>query len=146
MDMNDILLSGEEEASFEEIEHTADWALHVRGKSIETLFRNAALGMLRLIRPIPRSGKTQTRTVRLTAVDNETLLVAWLEELLFNMETRNVTYTGIEIHSVENCCLVAHVVEISLEKVTKEIKAVTFHDLNISATREGFEATVVFDV
>jgi SHS2 domain-containing protein len=47
---------------------------------------------------------------------------------------------------VEGCRLRAIVRETPLAALKKEIKAVTFHDLKIESTDEGFITTIVFDV
>lgn len=130
----------------EEIEHTADWAIRVRGNSLEALFRNAALGMLQLIQASSRPGEAHAINVDLRAIDNETLMVSWLEELLFNMEAHEVNYTAIDVQKVENFRLRATVQETPLAEIHKEIKAVTFHDLKIDSIDDGFITTIVFDV
>ncbi len=135
-----------QEDFFEEIEHTADLSIRVSGKTIDSLFENAALGMLRLMQASSRPGETKIKHIELGAIDKETLLVTWLEELLFNMETKDVNYTGIEVHQVKNGRLSASVRETPLAEMNKEIKAVTFYDLKIETTDEGFITTLVFDV
>jgi len=102
--------------------------------------------MLRLMQASSRPGETNIKHIELAAIDKETLLVAWLEELLFNIETNDVNYTGIEVHQVKNGQLRASVRETPLAEMNKEIKAVTFYDLKIEATDEGFTTTLVFDV
>ena len=75
--------------SYEEIEHTADWALRVRGQTLTELFRNAGLGMLSLLGIEHGPGNAESRFIELKADDNETLLVIWLEELLYPLEVEN---------------------------------------------------------
>jgi len=135
-----------QEDYFEEIEHTADWAIRVRGKTIQSLFENAALGMMRLMQTSSHPGETKLKHIELNAIDKETLLVVWLEELLFNIETNDVNYTDIKVHHVKNGQLSADVRETPLAEMKKEIKAVTFYDLIIETTDEGFITTLVFDV
>ena len=134
------------EPYFEEIEHTADQALRVRGIDFKELLHNAALGMLQLTGAIPRSGPSQDRKIEVQAPDREGLLVTWLEELLFSMETRGVTYTKFELHITSDTHLVAKVQETPIAAITRYIKAVTYHDLEIEKTEDGLETTVVFDV
>jgi SHS2 domain-containing protein len=131
---------------FEEVEHTADYAMHVRGDNLASLLRNAALGMLHLSGAIPAEDRGQRRKIELEAPDTETLLVVWLEELLFRMETYGVTYPEIDIQTLEGKRLTAEVQEMPLASVAKHIKAVTFHNLSIRSTSEGLETTIVFDV
>jgi SHS2 domain-containing protein len=131
---------------FEEIEHTADQALRVRGTDFKELLHNAALGMLELTGAIPQSGPSRDREIYVQAPDREGLLVTWLEELLFSVETRGVTFTKFELHITGDTHLVAKVQETPIAAITKYIKAVTYHDLEIEKTEDGLETTVVFDV
>ena len=134
------------EPTFEEIEHTADQALRVRGADFKELLHNAALGMLQLTGAIPRSGPSRDRTIEVQAPDREGLLVTWLEELLFLSEIRGVTYTEFELQITGDTQLVAKVQETPITAITRHIKAVTYHDLKIEKTQDGLETTIVFDV
>ena len=72
----------DEYADFEEIEHTADWALRVRGHDLRELLVNAARGMSRLLVPDLTVISTDVeRHFELDAFDAESLLVEWLSEL-----------------------------------------------------------------
>jgi SHS2 domain-containing protein len=135
-----------EEMPYEEIEHTADLAMRVRGKDMAQLLKHAAEGMLHLSAVQTKSGKGSKVRVELQSPDREQLLVVWLEELLFGIETRAVGYRDFDIRIVEDTRCEASMQEIELESIGKHIKAVTFHDLRIIATQEGLEATIVFDV
>lgn len=136
----------EEKGDYEELEHTADWALRVRGQDFQTLLQNAALGMISLMGAVAKSDPGSQRWIELEAQDRESLLVTWLEELLFEMETRNVIVEVEDINLVSDTRLQARVVERPIAEMQKEIKAVTYHGLTISESAAGFEATVVFDV
>jgi SHS2 domain-containing protein len=131
---------------FEEIEHTADWALRVKGVDLIDLLCNAARGLLHLAGIQPQTSPVQERVIEIHAPDQEILLVSWLEELLFAIETRNMTFINFELRIRNNLHLTAHVQETPIETLTKHIKAVTYHDLKIIQTNDGLEVTVVFDV
>lgn len=131
---------------YEEIEHTADWALRVRGSDLAELLKNAAEGMHHLAGAEPDRGAFQTRTLELEALDRESLLIIWLEELLFALETREVVSQPLELEVSNGTLLVAKLVEAPLKALKKQIKAVTYHALKITETEDGLEATVVFDV
>ena len=131
---------------YEEIEHTADLAMRVRGVDMAQLLIHAAEGMLHLSAARMKPGRGRKINLELQAPDREQLLVVWLEELLFGMETRSVAYRDFNVRILEGPQLKASMRELALDSIAKHIKAVTFHDLRITATQEGLEATVVFDV
>jgi SHS2 domain-containing protein len=43
------MTNNQDSDAFEEIEHTADWALRIRGRDLRELLINAARGMSRLL-------------------------------------------------------------------------------------------------
>ncbi len=131
---------------FEEVEHTADWALRVWGVDPASLFRAAAEGMLHLIGAQAVEGQRSWRQVHLSAADAEGLLVSWLEELLFNLETEGVTPTDFQLSITDRRELQGRVLEAPSERPKKEIKAVTFHNLSIEDSEKGLETVIVFDV
>jgi len=131
---------------YEEIEHTADWALRVRGADLPALFSNAALGMMELAGVRMGNGSGQERTIELQAIDKETLLVDWLHELLVALELEQIAFRDIELEIAGGTRLAGTVQAVPLASMEKPIKAVTFNELEIIELSQGLEATIVFDV
>lgn len=130
-----------------EVEHTADWALLVRGGDRRELFENAARGMLELIGGEPAAdASTQSWRLKVEASDWETLMVEWLTELLFRIEEDFVLITEVQIQQFDAYRLHATIEGRSSHGYHKHIKAVTFHRLDIHPTPDGYETTIVFDV
>jgi SHS2 domain-containing protein len=131
---------------FEEIEHTADLALRVYGQDMRELFANAAYGMFALMAEPSLEEPAREREVSLEATDYESLLVDWLNELIYLHEVEGETYSQFAIETLSPTKLKAHVTGGPTQSKTKAIKAATFHDLKINETANGFVATIVFDV
>lgn len=134
------------EPPYTEIDHTADWALQVRGANVGELMAHAAEGMLGLMQVERGPGEGRPRKVRLQAADPESLLVAWLEELVVRMEMAAVTFGDFHVRAVEATRLEAEFTEWPRVGLKKMIKAVTFHELRIEPGQDGWQTTVVFDV
>jgi SHS2 domain-containing protein len=132
--------------AIEEIEHTADWAIRVRAKELSSLFEQAAKGMTDLIGQVQDNTSLIPRPITIQAADLETLLVSWLEELLFILETENLMLSSSSVQLPSETQLLATIGLQPVEERWKEIKAVTYHDLEVRETNEGFEVTIVFDV
>jgi SHS2 domain-containing protein len=130
---------------YEEIEHTADWALSVWGKSLEALFEHAAQGMFSLLDPNYKLDDGNERSLELSAVDLETLLVTWLEELLYQLESENVAAADFQLE-IRKHSLKATYRSIPIQTIKKDIKAVTYNELEIDHDADGFHTTIVFDV
>lgn len=132
---------------WEEVAHTADWALKVRGGDVRALFENAARGMVSLIGGQAAPGAEPIRReISLRAPDLETLLVDWLTELLVLVEEEGVIFNEISVSEVADLALRASVSAEPGGRFSKEIKAVTFHNLAIRPVANGYETTIVFDV
>jgi len=134
---------------FELLEHTADVLLRAHGKSLGELFENAALAIASLIGEPQQAQPREERVVELHAEDLPSLLVAWLNELLFLFET--VEFFGCEFKcEVEGTGLRAQVrgerFNPAVHGFKTEIKAVTRHQLRISQDGHGWTATVLLDI
>ncbi len=130
---------------FEELPHTADWALRVRAASLPELFAEAARGMNTLSGAQPALGSRISRTFTSTAPDAESLLVAFLSELVFAAEQEKLVFDTFEV-TVEVPQLHVELSGAPILSINKLIKAVTYHNLQIRPTDSGFEAEIVFDV
>lgn len=133
-------------AAIEEIEHTADWAIRVRGRDLRELFVNAARGMFGLMADLEAVAPSVERQVELEGFDTETLLVSWLSELLWFNEESDAVFVRFEITSLTPTYLQATVWGGPVSGHQGHIKAVTFHNLEIVETKDGYEVTLVFDV
>lgn len=132
---------------WEEIDHTADWALRVWGQDLRSLFENAARGMVSLIEGQAAPHQQATHyTFELKAPDWEILLVDWLTELLTLIEDAGIVFSHIHIERIDDLTLVAQASGQSGGNFKKYIKAVTFHNLAIQHTPTGYETVIVFDV
>jgi SHS2 domain-containing protein len=131
---------------FEEIEHTADWAIHVRAKDFGGLLLNAALGMLNTMGLSTDVVLEDELELTVDGIDREDLLVRWLEELLYILERDGVGIGAMQLELSNDTHLIAKVKVAPSMVAEKEIKAVTYHGLSILETEDGLEATIVFDV
>ena len=131
--------------NFVEVEHTADWAIRVRGTTLPELFVNAATGMYSLVADLSFTPAVE-REIEVKGIDAEALLVNWLNELIYHTEMDGEVFCTFHIESFEPTHLCATVRAGRGIELKKEIKAVTFHNLQIILTGDGYEVTLVFDV
>lgn len=131
---------------FQEIEHTADRAFKIRAQSLPELFVLAARAICTAQRQPAETQEMITRQVELSGPDRETLLVNWLNELLYLQEVHNESYSGFQVAAVSDTHLRASVVGDSDASARRTIKAVTFHGLRIQRLQDGWEATIIVDV
>lgn len=134
-----------EDRGFEELEHTADWALRVWAPDFASLLETAAYGMKQLAEIKLARKRAYVCEMTLEAEDREGLLVKFLSEILYCAEVEHAGFSHFEIH-VDGLRLRAIVYGASIVSQKKEIKAVTYHNLKIEETERGLEVEIVFDV
>lgn len=135
----------ERSLGFDEIEHTADWALRVWAPSLPLLFSKAAEGMYWLMQTTIEAQPRVERTIEGDGVDCETLLVSFLSDLLFLGESEGLGFDQFDLTlSEDHLRAVVRGAQIAEQK--KEIKAVTYHNLAVQHDEAGYQVTIVFDV
>ena len=130
---------------FEEKAHTADWALRVWAKSLPALFAEAARGMYALSGANQAEGSKVKHTFKVEAPDSESLLVAFLSELVYAVEQEHLIFDEFDVQ-VEGIKLKVEMSGAPILSLAKAIKAVTYHNLQIQQTARGYEVEIVFDV
>jgi SHS2 domain-containing protein len=130
---------------FEEISHTADWSARVWAEDLPSLFAEAARAMYSLSGTVAGNGPRLKRAFQVEEADPESLLVAFLSELLYYQEQENLTFEVLDLR-VATQWLKVEMEGTQIASSDKAIKAVTYHNLKIEKTNDGFETTIVFDV
>lgn len=130
---------------FEEVSHTADWSARVWAPDLPSLFREAARAMNSLSGTVIGTGERVSKMLEVEGPDVESLLVAFLSELVYYQEQENLTFDVFDLRIAGQWLKVA-MEGAEIESVDKAIKAVTYHNLKIQRNAEGLETTIVFDV
>ena len=136
--------------TYELIEHTADVGIKAYGKNISEAFANAAKGMFDIITDNSEIESIGEYEIHMQAHDLEQLLVDWLSELLFLNSAKNLVFGFFNVNVDEdNNSLLAHVFgekyNLSKHKIGVEIKAVTYHILEVRRKRP-YHVQVLFDI
>jgi len=137
-------------------EHTADLAIEVEAGSLDELFFICAQGMTGVLlgseEGSAESGANHSavwRRLGLKAPDREALLVDWLRELLHVQISEDLFFAGAEIEQLDETGIVARVAFRPLPEdhfVQRELKGITYHDLEVTRRGEGWFARIVFDL
>lgn len=132
-------------SGFREIAHTADWELEVWAPDLIALLSQAARGMYQLAGIKLISKPRVSRYITLQMKDPETMLVDFLNELLYLSDSENLGFDHFDL-LFRNDHLIAEVNGAKIASIEKEIKAATYHNLIINQTGQGFITKIVFDV
>lgn len=135
---------------FEIIDVSGDIGIRVYGKNLEEVFINSALGMYNLITDIEKVKKEKTIDISLENHSFESLLVLWLNELVFQFDTYGFIGKEIIIKKINNNTVDAVVSgeEFDPEKHERKllIKAATYHKLKIEKNNDEWQAEIIFDI
>lgn len=134
------------ESGFREHSHTADWELEAWAPDLPGLLEQAARGMLALSGMQLKAGEVSHRSVTLRGLDAESLLVQFLSELLWLQQEENLGINDFSIEVDDEFVLTAELMGAGITSLDKEIKAVTYHNLQVESTGNGLKAVIVFDV
>lgn len=136
--------------SFEVIEHTADTGIRAFGKDVKEAFENAAVGMFSLVANLDKVEEKEEHEVEVQADNQEDLLVEWLNELLYLLEVKRLLLKSFKIAEMDEHHLKAKVAGEEIDERKHElgidIKAVTYHMLEVGKTNDTWETQVIFDV
>lgn len=139
-----------ETVKYEQVEHTADIALRIYGKSLEDLFRHGAEGLFEQIGTCSERENSVSRKMFLQAASLEDLFHDWLAELNFLHQLHHEIYYDFKIQLADQKTLDAEVsgtgIDPNQDSIELEIKAVTYHHLEVKETEQGWQAFVIFDI
>jgi len=132
------------------LDHTADLGIIVRGSDLVNLFKNAGKAMMHLMlqsKPLP---KTTFTTISIVGSDLEDLMVRWLGEILYLFESEYLVVTDIDRITISNFNLIAilKIVPFNPEshEIVREIKAVTYHQIEVAQKNGEWIARIIFDL
>src|SRR3989338_2517359 len=135
---------------YEQFPHTADIGVRVYGSDLKELFENAAFGMFDILADLEGMKTSVTQDFELSAPNDEELLVAWLDELLYNFYTKSIIFSDFKAAELEGGRLKAKAfgrpVGENRNRLKTEIKAATYSNFKIKKTPDGYEVSIVFDV
>jgi SHS2 domain-containing protein len=141
-------MAKDSKAGFEEVAHTADIEIRVWGSDMVSIFRQAAAGMIQLLGVEDLEGGISSvkQTIKLEAMDYEGLLILFLEELLYRLTEDYMMYEVGKLTISSEFSLKAQLKGTQIKSFQRDIKAVTYHNLNIKTTKSGYEVNIVFDI
>jgi len=136
--------------SFRLLEHTADIGIAAAGESLAALFQQLALGMRQVMTETADIEPQRKIQLEVQAADRQELLVNWLGELLYRFEAEQFLPGCFEIDEICEQQLKASVWGETLDpkrhQLEREIKAITYHQIEVEPTANGWRAQVYVDL
>jgi SHS2 domain-containing protein len=136
--------------AWEILEHPADIGLRARGAALAGLFENAATGMMEIAASPAGIQEREQRPIAAEAPDREALLVTFLDEILWLVDGQGWLPARVAVRDIGETAVTATAFgeprDTSRHEMRLIIKAVTYHQLAVRQTGEGWEAEVYFDI
>lgn len=137
-------------ARWEHLEHEADIGVRGYGSNLAEAFTQAALAMSGVVTELDKIDLSESVTVECDAPEFDLLLVDWLNEIVYQMATRNMLFGRFEVQ-ILGCHLQARMlgekVDQGKHQPAVEIKGATFTDLEVyQADDDEWVAQCIIDV
>lgn len=137
-------------ANYRLIDHTADFGLEIFGRNPRDLFEQSAMALTDLLTDPSRLTGRNQRTLAVDGSDWEDLLINWLRELLYLYNGESQLVAGVDIETIEATRLRARLItddyQEARHEIRNEIKAVTYHQLEVKQMDSVWRARVIFDI
>lgn len=130
---------------------TADTAFVAYGKDLDEVFANAALAMFEVMVNTKQIESKIKKNVKVKADDLKGLLFSWLNELLVFYGSENLAFSRFEVKVDEeklelNAVLYGEKIDVKKHEVKTEVKAATYHRMEIKKLKGEWEAKVIVDI
>ncbi len=136
--------------AYEVFAHTADVGIHAFGRTLPELFIHAAQGMESLVVAPEQVRESVSREIAVEGHDIVSLLIAWLNELIFLFDTEYLLFRTFEINAFTESSLRGSAsgepYDAQRHELSSAIKAVTWHEAAVEPTSDGYKARIIFDI
>ena len=135
---------------YEVIDHTADIGLAVYGEDLPSLFENAGEGLFDLITDLETVSPRIQRRIDLRGETLERLMVDWLTGLLYLHDVEFLLFKEFRVEHAGEDGLKAVVrgepFQEGMHVIKTEVKAVTYHQIEVRKEKSGWRARIIFDL
>ena len=135
------------------IDHTADVAADLTGRTVEELFVSAAHALTDTITELDRVRPVVTQAVTVEAGSVETLLVDWLNELVYRFEVQNMLFSDASVTVEERggrwglgATVAGELFDPSRHPSRVLVKGATYHGLEVAGEPGAWRARIVLDI
>jgi SHS2 domain-containing protein len=135
---------------FEILDHTADIGFRARGETPVALFQEAAMALESIAVDLDKVEPKQVYPIAAAGEDYESLLVAWLNEVLYYLDGERVVLSRFEIEQMEPERLSGKAWgeprDAERHPPRLVVKGVTYHQLAVRQEGASWIAEVFLDV
>lgn len=145
-------MSEEKKFEFPDIT-TSDSAFTAYGKDLNDVFSNAALALFETITNTKEVEAKEKRKIEVSGYDLKSLMYSWLSELLFISSSEHFVFSKFEVDikkEGENFLLNGECsgekIDTKKHEIKTEVKAITYHKMEIKEEDKRWKAQVIVDI
>jgi protein archease len=139
----------EDSPLFREFEHTGDLGIELNAPTRGELFRRACIALAFVLVEANEVQETERREVTIEAATDPDLMHDLLTELLCLFTVDGFIWRDASVKEADrslHVTLKGEQFDPNRHSLSGEIKAVTYHELIVASSPEGWRARVIFDV
>jgi len=131
---------------------TADAAFEVKGRTLEELFRDAAIATFEVMVEMKSVKNEITKTIELENKTVDGLLFDWLSELVYLKDAEAIVFSKFDVNIRKNDVYKLNAIAsgegIDPEKhnLRSDVKAVTYHMYEVKEAKDHWSAKVILDI
>jgi len=134
--------------SFEILEHQADVRIFAKGSDYEKLFRAALQGLCEVILHEPQKDKQHSvvKQIIVESHDITSLLIDFLSEVLSLSHQDKVLFCEVNFEKLTDSFLNAEIKGYKVDGFDEDVKAVTYHEAEVSFSEGVYSTVIVLDI
>lgn len=131
---------------------SADAAFEASGSTLEEVFRDSAMATFEVMADTKTVKPLLRREIALENEDMDGLLIDWLSELVFLKDSESLLFCGFDVNIRKNDVYVlkgvakGEKIDRDRHNLRSDVKAVTYHLLELKKTGDKWIARVVLDI
>jgi SHS2 domain-containing protein len=135
---------------YELFDHTADLGLRATAPDLDTLFAEAARALTAAIVENPADLRpVQSFDLNLSGSERHYLLFDWLKELLYRFDAEHFLMADCTVQVRDHglsATVRGEAHDPQRHTLCHEVKAITYHELKVEPTTDGWLAEVIVDI
>lgn len=135
---------------YTQISHTSDIGIVVYAPSIPELYINSAKALFDLILGLENINSNFQKEIEIQGLDEIDLLIRWLNDLIYLFSVRKFVFKEFKIMSLSSIKLLVRsygeVWDSKKHNIKREIKAATYHNVEIQKKDSLYQTRVIFDI
>jgi SHS2 domain-containing protein len=130
---------------------TADVAFKAYGRNLNELFSNAALAMFEVITDTKQIKPKISKKIKISGNDLQSLMFNWLNELLVYVDGENLVFSKFSVKVDDkklklNAECKGEKINSKKHEIETEIKAATYHKLEVKKEKGIWKTQVILDI